>query len=69
MIDDDARLFARGLYRQKRHMAYDYALERAKHLLTSGDEEGNRVWHMVAGFVAEIEHKQQPVKRPAALAS
>lgn len=69
MIEDDAHLFARGLYRQKQHMAYDYALERARHLLSSGDEEGNRVWHLVAGYVAEIEQKQQPAQRPEALAS
>ena len=69
MIEDDARLFARGLHRQKRHMAYDYAMDRAKHLKTLGDDEGNSVWRMVADFVAEFEQREQPPQRPEALAS
>ena len=69
MIEDDARLFARALYRQRRHMAYDYALERAVHLLGSGDEEGYRIWRMVARCVIELEQKKQPPELPQAIAS
>lgn len=57
-LDDDIRLFARGLYGNRGFGAVAYAQARAAALQSCGDLEGHRVWLRVSDEIARLSQPQ-----------
>ena len=57
-LDDDIRLFARGLYGNRGAGAVPYAQARAAALQSCGDLEGHRVWLRVSDEITRLSQPQ-----------